>query len=288
MTRAADFFFSAPAQYTTVGPTRYVWRRFGKGPALLLLHGFPLSGFTWRGMLPELAQRHTCYVPDVPGLGETLWSDATDFSWEGQARGLKALVDSLGLQRYDIIGHDSGGTHARTLALLDTERVGQLTLIGTEIPHHRPPLIPLYQALMRVPGTLLSFGLLLRSRLFLHSPMGFGGCFHDRALIDGEFRAQFAEPLARDPRRLQGLRRYLLDLKWDGVDALAQQHARLTMPVRLVWGADDPFFPVERARAMAGQFPRATLTEIPRAKLFVHEERPDQVLAALTELRQAA
>lgn len=39
---------------------------------------------------------------------------------------------------------------------------------------------------------------------------------------------------------------------------------------------------------MVRQFPRATLTEIPRAKLFVHEERPDEVLAALMALRQAA
>lgn len=39
---------------------------------------------------------------------------------------------------------------------------------------------------------------------------------------------------------------------------------------------------------MVRQFPRATLTEIPRAKLSVHEERPDEVLAALMALRQAA
>lgn len=288
MTRAADFFFSAPVQHTTIGGTRYAWRRFGKGPAVVLLHGFPLSGFTWRGLLPDLAQRHTCYVPDLPGLGETEWSDATDFTWLGQARGLKALVDSLGIGRYDIIGHDSGGTHARTLALLDAERVGHLTLIGTELPNHRPPWIPLYQAMMHVPGTLMSFRLLLQSRLFLHSPMGFGGCFHDRSLIDGEFREHIVRPLVHDARRLQGLRHYLLNLKWDLVDALAHEHGRLTMPVRLVWGADDPFFPVALARAMVAQFPRASLAEIPRAKLFVHEEKPDEVLGAMSELLRAA
>jgi haloalkane dehalogenase len=139
MTQSAEFFASAPVQHTTIGGTRYAWRRYGQGPALLLLHGFPLSGFTWRHLLPELSRRHTCYVPDVPGLGESEWSDATDFTWDGQARGLKALMDHAGVTRYDIMGHDSGGTHARVLALLDADRVGHLTLISTKIPNHHPP-----------------------------------------------------------------------------------------------------------------------------------------------------
>lgn len=289
MTRAdADAFLSAPLQQTAIGPTRYAWRRFGQGPALLLIHGFPLSGFTWRKLLPELARHHTCYVPDLAGLGETEWSEATDFSWYGQARGLQALMAQLGVERYDVVGHDTGGTFARCLALTDVARVGRLALIGTEIPHHRPPWIPLYQALMHLPGTLAGFNLLLRSRLFLRSPMGFGGCFHDRSLIDGDFRTHFIAPFVRDPRRLQGLRHYLRNIAWDVVDAMAQDHARLAMPVRLIWGADDPFFPVERARAMAGQFPQAQLVEIPAAKLFVHEEKPAAVAAAVAEHLPAA
>lgn len=289
MTRAAsEFFFSAPQHTTAIGPTRYAWRRFGQGPALLLIHGFPLSGFTWRKALPELAQRHTCYVPDLAGLGETGWSEQTDFSWHGQARGLQALMQQLGVDRYDVVGHDTGGTFARCLALADGARVGKLALIGTEMPNHRPPWIPLYQALMHVPGTLAGFNLLLRSRSFLRSPMGFGGCFHDRSLIDGDFRAQFVAPLVSESRRLQGLRHYLRNLKWDVVDAFAADHARLTLPVRLVWGADDRFFPVAGARAMVRQFPRADLVEIPRAKLFVHEEKPAEVSAAVAGFLQAA
>jgi haloalkane dehalogenase len=286
MDSAAQFYAKAAVRKTEVGPTRYAWRQYGSGPPLLLIHGFPLSGFTWRKLLPELAQGHTCYVPDLAGLGETEWTDATDFTWHGQARGLKGLVDQIGLKDYAVMGHDTGGSFARCLALTDP-RVNKLAIINSEIPGHRPPWIPLYQALMHVPGTLAAFSLLLRSRAFLRSPLGFGGCFTDLSLLEGEFHTHFVEPLLREPRRLDGMRLYLRELKWPVIDAFAQDHARLTLPVRLIWGADDPTFPVGRAREMVAQFPRCDLTEIAGGKLLVHEEKPAEVARATLEFLAA-
>ena len=101
MTEATTrFFFDTPEQQVDTGTARLALRRFGSGPPLLLVHGFPLSGFTWRKVLPELSRRYTCYVPDLPGMGESEWTDATDFSFPGQGRTLKVLVDRLGLERY--------------------------------------------------------------------------------------------------------------------------------------------------------------------------------------------
>jgi pimeloyl-ACP methyl ester carboxylesterase len=280
---AARRFLETPAREIDTGTARLPCRRFGSGPALLLVHGFPLSGFTWRKLLPELSARYSCYVPDLPGMGESQWSDATDFSFPGQGRTLKALVDRLGLERYSVLAQDTGGTFARCLALEDGARVEKLALINTEIPGHRPPWIPFYQRLMRVPGSLAAFRLLLRSRAFLRSPMGFGGCFDDLGLIEGDFHEHVVEPLLRSPRRRDGLRRYLLGAKWAPVDALERDHARLAMPVRLVWGADDPTFPVELARQMVKQLPDARLVEIPGARLLVHEEKPAEVARAVIE-----
>jgi len=270
-------FFAAPVQKQDTGMARLVFRRYGSGPALLLVHGFPLSGFTWRKVLPALAERYTCYVPDLPGMGESEWTDATDFSFPGQGRTLKAFVDGLGLTRYSVLAQDTGGTFARCLALEDGARIGKLVLINTEMPRHRPPWIPLYQFLMLFPGTLTAFGLLLRSKLYLRSSMGFGGCFTDLRLIAGDFREHVIEPLLRSSRRMDGMRRYLRGARWEPVDALEHDHARLAMPVQLIWGADDPTFPVELARTMVTQFPNARLAEIPGARLLVHEEKPAEV-----------
>lgn len=283
----SQFFCDAPVERIDTGNAQVVCRRFGSGPALLLVHGFPLSGFTWRKLLPELAKHFTCYVPDLPGMGETEWTAHTDFSFPGQGRTLMALVDQLGLKRYSVIAQDTGGTFARFLALDDPHRVERLVLINTEMPGHRPPWIPLYQFLMRLPLTLSAFRLLLASRGFLRSPMGFGGCFSDLSLIDGEFHRQFVQPLLHSSRRMEGLQQYLIGAKWGPVDALERDHAHLKMPVQLVWGEDDPTFPVGRARAMLTQFPDARLVAIPGAKLLVHEEKPADVTRAILAFLQA-
>ena len=58
-------------------------------------------------------------------------------------------------------------------------------------------------------------------------------------------------------------------------------HRRIDVPVELVWGELDKFFPVRLAEQMVSDFARAHLTVIPGAGLFAHEERPAEVAAAL-------
>lgn len=58
----ARFYADAPADVIDTGSERLPCRRVGSGPPLLLVHGFPLSGFTWRKVLPALAAHRTCFV----------------------------------------------------------------------------------------------------------------------------------------------------------------------------------------------------------------------------------
>jgi pimeloyl-ACP methyl ester carboxylesterase len=65
------------------------------------------------------------------------------------------------------------------------------------------------------------------------------------------------------------------------VSDLGALHQRITVPVQLVWGDQDPFFPLAWAEEMVGTFPDARLEVIRGAGLFSHEERPAEVAAAL-------
>ena len=280
---AAEAYRAAEVVTVDTGSVRLPVRRLGRGPALLVVHGFPLSGFTWRFVVAALATRFTCVVPDLPGLGDSGWTDATDFSLPGQGRTLRAVADELDLGDYSVLAQDTGGTFARFLALEDP-RVRHLVLVNTEIPGHRPPWIPTYQALMRLPGAAGMLGALVRSRDFVRSPAGFGGCFVDLRRLDGDFRAEFIDPIAHRAHRREGIRRYLLGTTWGPVDDLARRHAELEIPVRLVWGVQDPTFPIARAREMLGQFRNADLVEIDGARLLPHEERPVDVVRAVEEL----
>lgn len=282
MEPTARAFAAAPVERAAAGDATLAFRRFGRGPALLLVHGFPLHGFTWRKLLPALVSRFTCYAVDLAGFGESEWHDATDFTFPAHARRLQALADHLQLTDYSVVAHDTGATVARCLARADPGRVRRLALINTEIPGHRPPWIREFQVLMRLPGALPMFRQLLRSRRYRRSSAGFGGCFADLDLLDGDFHDAFVAPCIASGRRAEGLRRYLLGISWDVVDAMAQWHRDMRMPVLLVWGEDDPTFPLARARPMAGDFPDSRgLSVIPRARLLPHEERPDAVCDAL-------
>lgn len=274
----ADTYRAAPVEMVDAGDAVLALRRFGSGPALLLVHGFPLHGYTWRKVLPALSQRYTCLVVDQAGMGDSTWSGATDFSWQGHAHRLRLLADRLGLERYNVLAHDTGGSIARYLALEDAVRVQRLILINTEMPGHRPPWIRPYQWLARhVPGTAPLFRILLGWRWFLRSPMGFGGCFCDLQLIEGGFREQFVGRYIESAPATAGMLRYLAGFYWDSVDALRQRHAELRMPVLLLWGEDDPTFPAPLAREMAGQFADCRYVGVSGAKLLLHEERPQRV-----------
>jgi haloalkane dehalogenase len=126
-------------RYVDVDRARVCYRKCGEGPALVFLHGFPLSGFTWRKVVPDLAKHFTCYAFDLIGLGQSISPDAADFASPGQARVFRQALRAEGIESYALTGNDTGGWIARELALLEPERVTHLALTNTEIPGHRPP-----------------------------------------------------------------------------------------------------------------------------------------------------
>lgn len=276
----AEIFLAGDVRFQDVGSAEIAYRTFGIGPPLVLLHGWPLSGFTYRRLLPHLAARFTCYAIDLPGAGDTRWRRDNDFSFRGQAENVDRFAAGLGLTGFHVVAHDTGATIARALALSAGARIGKLVLMGTEIPGHRPPWIPLFQQLAALPGTSLVFRLLLSSGRFVRSPMGFGHCFADRRLLTGDFAAHFVRPLVKSSARMEGQMRYLRGIDWALVDRLATDHATIKNPVLLIWGEEDRIFPVQRARSMVAQFADCRgLHVVPGAKLFVHEEQPEVVAA---------
>jgi pimeloyl-ACP methyl ester carboxylesterase len=264
--------------FVDLPPNRVAFRDLGEGEPLLLVHGYPLSGLTWRHVAPALADTYRCIVPDLLGAGETEWSDETDFGFAAQAQMLKDLADSLGLTSYRVLAHDTGGTIARQLALIDIDRVRSMVLIGTEIPNHRPPWIPFLQRVGN-PKTTALFKMMMRSRRMVRSRIVFGGCFWDPELIFGEFYETHVTPVLRDNRRIRGSTQFLIGIDWDLLDGLATHHKDITAPTLLLWGEDDTVFPVQEARPMVEQLGdcRGFVT-IPHARLFVHEEHPDDVV----------
>jgi pimeloyl-ACP methyl ester carboxylesterase len=217
-------------------------------------------------------------------LGRSHSAVADDYSSQGQARAIRETLRQLGVESYAIVGNDTGGWIARELVLIDKQRVSRLVLTNTEIPFHRPPWIPMYQALAHVPG----FGAILRQSLRVpvlrRSPLVFGGCFHDLTHVDGEFHQRFVEPLISTDARMQGALQFLRRMKFRRLDEFHRLHAELTIPTLFVWGKDDPTFPESRAREMTHQFPNVVgFHGVEKAKLFVYEEHPEEVARRIAQ-----
>ncbi|MEM1139438.1 MAG: alpha/beta hydrolase [Pseudomonadota bacterium] len=254
----------------------------GKGEPLVLLHGWPFHKATYRKLMPLLAGRYCCHAINSLGMTDETLTAQHDLSFEGHARRVGDYIRAQNWDQVTLLAHDTAGTFARLLAATEPDLVGRLILLNTEIPHHRPPFIPLYRALSRLPLFRTSFALLMRSRTFQRSAMGFGGCFADRTFIDDEFIALFGSYWFASDTRFQGLIRYLQGIDFSVVDALHETHRHITAPVHFIWGAEDKTFPMTLGRQMADRMPSlAGFTPIPGTCFLPHEERPNAVAEAI-------
>jgi haloalkane dehalogenase len=259
-----------------VGEQDVAYREEGDGAPLLLVHGWPLSSATWRKVVPALAATHRCIAPDLPGAGLSRPGPGVSLALGAQAEVVLGVADALGVDRFALCGHDSGGSIVRAAAVAAPDRVTELILADTEVPGHRPWLVVALQAIGRLPGAASMLGRSLGSRAFARSPLGFGTAFGDLAHFDfDEFHATLLAPIARVPEVAWGCHRLLRDFDFDEIDRLQARYEKLRMPTLLVWGEHDRFFPIAEGRRLAGMLPGAVRFEVvPGAGLLVHEERP--------------
>lgn len=105
------------------------------GPALVLLHGFPESHRTWRGLVPLLADRYRLIMPDQRGFaGSDAPQDKADYATDRIVADLFALADRFGLDDFTLVGHDWGGAVAWAAALRDDPRLKRLVIINAPHP----------------------------------------------------------------------------------------------------------------------------------------------------------
>lgn len=275
-------FRRAPHRFLDIGHSRVAYWRFGSGPDVVFVHGWPLDAATFRCIVPRLAHRFTCHLIDLPGVGQTESDPGAPIDFVSHGASLKSIVDAIGLDRYALLAHDSGGFVAR-LTAADDPRVTRMVLGDTEIPGHTPSLVAAIALLAKLPLGPRVLRTLLRSRTFRHSSLGFGGCFGDDAFLDGDFHELFVRPLVEDDHVATRQIKLLATLHGGMMDRLREAHRKIRVPVQLVWGTNDPFFPIDRARKMTSQFAGpVSFEEIKGAKVFPHEDRAAE-FAALAE-----
>lgn len=279
---ALALFQNAPQRYIPVGDGGEVaYRRVGRGPDVLFVHGWPVSGATFRDLLPYLSPHVTCHLLDLVGAGQSRFiAGQTPIDLAHHIGAVRRVVDVLGLDDFSVVGHDSGGLIARH-ALGPDDRVRSMVLCDTEQSAGLHWRFRQFLWMGYVPGFATLLAHIVNRPTLRRLPMFLGGCFHDDTHLRGPFSELFLEPLNTDRRRRWAAGQLVKTFDVRRVDELAALHAQMQMPVKLVWGEHDPFFPVAWAREMVDTFPRASLEIVPEAKLYVHEERPREVARAI-------
>lgn len=280
---ASDLFRAEPDAFIDVGHGEVAYRRVGSGPDVVFSHGWPVSGATFRTLLPHLVDHVSCHIIDYVSAGSSRFTADADVSIDGHITALRTVADSLGLSSFAVVGHDSGGMIARH-ALAGDPRVQAMGMINTEPAVGVGWRFKLFLANRYLPGFGTALGWAAGQPKLRRNKFLLGDAFADASLLDGEFDEFFLQPLHNERARQDTAVKLLKSLGNRHLDELAALHRRIEVPVKLVWGVADPFFPIASARKDVATYPQATLSEIAGAGLFAHEERPAEVAAALLEV----
>ena len=267
------------------GKRIFVYER-GNGPAVLLLHGFPTSGYDWRGVIEGLADVFRCIALDFPGYGLSDKPAAYSYSLFQQTDIVDGLAKSLGIQQAHVVSHDVG-TSVHT-ELLAREQEGRLpfrilssTFLNGSMLQDLATITP-FQKLLASNETLpqamaISENLTANYIEGLKSVMKRPECLTDEDVAVMNDLIAYQDGNRRLPALSLYMReRYIHRDRWIG--ALKQ-----ASPVQFVWADGDPVANVEMGRALSKEVPQARYTELPSLGHFLLMEDPETVAGHVRE-----
>jgi haloacetate dehalogenase len=243
--RSADHGSFEGAHVEVEGNTVFV-RRYGEGPAILLVHGFPRTSLMWRFLAPTLADNHTVICVDLRAYGRSgtpiSAEDHFPYSKRAIAKELVDVMAKLGFPSFTLIGHDRGGRVSYRMALDHPKNVERLAVFD---------VIPIFEAWSRSdarfaktywPWILLSQKESLPESYLLGAPEA---VFHN-PFGQGSFGSEILEEYVstyRDPARVHGIcEEYraaaTIDVEHDRTDKQASK--KIECPMLHLWAEGGP------------------------------------------------
>ena len=128
-----DFFNDFEISFIKIKRGSMRYRKAGKGPPLLMLHGNPQTHVMWHKVAPILLKNFTVICPDIPGYGKSfkpkLSQNHEGYSKKNMARDISEFMSLLGFNSYYIVAHDRGARIAHRLALDFPDKVIKIILL---------------------------------------------------------------------------------------------------------------------------------------------------------------
>jgi pimeloyl-ACP methyl ester carboxylesterase len=251
----------------------------GEGEPVVLLHGFPQTWFTWRRVIPALAERYTVIAPDLRGLGDSTKPQG-GYDKRTVAGDIHELVRALGHGRIRLVGHDIGGWVAYPYAAMYPEEVEKLVILQALAPgyglqrnmqeawHFR------FHMELDLPEALVSG----RERIYLNHFLS--GGIYDRSAISPEALDEYVRCFST-PGAARAFFNYYRALPQDAKDNEELAKKKLPMPVLALGGEFGEGDSVLDSVKQVAEDVRGGIVE--RAGHFIPEERPDQLVKLMLD-----
>ena len=272
--------------FTQLGSLRVHHTHGGRGSPVLFIHGLGSSGYIeWRFNLEAAAERHRVYAPDLPGFGRSEKPRAR-YGVPYFTRFIERYMQARGLRSAAVVGTSLGGRIALELALEHPRRVTRLVLVNS-LGFGRPNVhmsyglvtIPrLGEAVMNMARDALQWA---PSHMIRRVAGRLSGASHDlKRTMDDAYLDDLRELYSA-----QGYHdAYLATVRslvrpgalFGGHHDVTQRLNELKIPVQLIWGADDPLFPVSHAALAHSLIGNSSLAVIEGAGHTPQAERPEE------------
>jgi len=276
------------SRFAAAGRVKLHYIESGTGdPPIVLLHGLGSTVTKWRDALPIIGSRRRAIAVDLPGFGK---SDAPrgHYTFGFLAGGIKAFLDSIGVERCVIVGNSLGGITAMWLAATWPERVTGLVLVDPALPlppGARPDVKTILRmAVASLPGVgeaLYAGFMKLRSADWQVAD-GLRRNVADASRVSAE-TLQLMHEEAEQRRHDPSLRAPVLSAQRNLLWMLSARRAdvervaaSLRVPTLLVWGSEDVLVPLVVGEHWVGRIPGAELVVLEGAGHNPQIEVPDR------------
>lgn len=236
--------------------------------AVVFVHGNPGSGRDWRDLVAAVGEHARAVAWDAPGFGRADKPADFDYTVPGYAGFVARALEHLRIDRVHLVLHDFGGPWGLRWALDHPDRFASATLINTGVLvdyswHLMARLwrTPVLGEVVMATATRPHFRALLR----IGNPRGLPADF-----VDGMY-----DDFDAGTRRAV-LRLYRATAPGAMGSAVAELH-RLDRPALVVWGAEDPYIPVEQAERQRLSFPSAEVHLLEDSGHWPFADNPDRV-----------
>jgi pimeloyl-ACP methyl ester carboxylesterase len=274
---AADTFIAA--RDADVDGVKIHYLTAGRGPSLILLHGYAETSLMWKPIIPILSERFTVIAPDLPGIGDSaIPNDGLDM--KSAAIRIHALARQMGVQKAEVVGHDIGLMVAYAYAAQFPAEVGKLVVMDAFLPGvagweaiYNNPSIWHFRFNGPTPEALVQG----RERTYFQYFWNDLAADKTRSLPDADREAYIAA--YSRPGRMRAGWAYFVSFQQAAKDFAQLSQTRLTMPVLVIGG--EKSLGAALAQQMKFVASDVTVVVLKDTGHWVLEERPKETTVAL-------